>query len=109
MRQPAAEAAAGAATTAAAAVRAAGKKTDAQNVTREEARRAADAFMRYGRNLNGVAKALGWKKSRVVEYYYCVWKFSPGYQVIAELAELRGRGGIRDMRCLLYTSPSPRA
>lgn len=97
VRLPAAEAAAaaGAAATAAAAVRAAGKKTDAQNVTREEARRAADAFKRYGRNLNGVAKALGWKKSRVVEYYYCVWKFSPGYQVIAEL---KGRGVVRDVR-----------
>lgn len=58
------------------------KKTDAQGITREEARLAGDAFMRYGRDLNAIAKVLDWKKSRVVEYYYCVWKFSPAYQVI---------------------------
>ncbi|CAN0483046.1 unnamed protein product [Ectocarpus sp. 12 AP-2014] len=58
-----------------------GKKADAQGVTREEAKLAGDAFMRHGRDLNAVQKALGWKRNRVVEYYYCVWKFSPAYQV----------------------------
>lgn len=58
------------------------KQTDAQGVTREAAKLAGDAFMRYGRDLNAVQKALGWKKKEVVEYYYCVWKYSPAYQVI---------------------------
>lgn len=62
-----------------------GGKTDAQGVTREEAKAANDAFMRHGRDLNAVTKALGWKKSRVVEYYYGVWKFSPGYQVTEKM------------------------
>eukprot|EP00904_Undaria_pinnatifida_P001417 jgi/Undpi1/11276/HiC_scaffold_30.g13574.m1 len=74
--------------------RAATKKTDAQNVTREEARQAADAFMRHGRNLNAVAEALGWKKNRVVEYYYTVWKFSPAYQVWKTTRHQAGLPGV---------------
>lgn len=58
------------------------KQTDAQGVTREGAKLAGDAFMRHGRDLNAVQKALGWPKKEVVEYYYCVWKYSPAYQVM---------------------------
>ena len=101
-RPPAAAAAAAAGGVAAAglAARAATKKTDAQNVTREEARQAADAFMRHGRNLNAVAEALGWKKNRVVEYYYTVWKFSPAYQVNHGTLGARGPRRVRDARSL---------
>lgn len=58
------------------------KQADAQGVTREGAKLAGDAFMRHGRDLNAVQKALGWPRNKVVEYYYCVWKYSPAYQVI---------------------------
>lgn len=68
-------------TTAAAGRQGGGRKSDAQGFSREETKLAGDAFMRHGRHLDAVADVLGWKKSRVVEYYYCVWKFSPAYQV----------------------------
>lgn len=58
-----------------------GRTVDLQGFSREETKAAGDAFMRFGRDLDAVKAALGWKKSRVVEYYYCVWKFSPAYQV----------------------------
>lgn len=57
------------------------RKADAQGFTREETKMAGDTFMRYGRDLNAVTKVLGWKKGRVVEHYYCIWKYSPAYQV----------------------------
>lgn len=65
----------------AASLRALGKKADAQGYSREEIALAGKAFMQHGRNLDKVTKELGWKKNRVVNYYYCVWKFSPAYQV----------------------------
>lgn len=65
----------------AASLRALGKKTDAQGYSREEISLAGKAFMQHGRNLDKVTKELGWKKNRVVNYYYCVWKYSPAYQV----------------------------
>ena len=61
--------------------RSASKRADAQGVSHAEARLAGEAFKRHGRDLDAVAKALGWKKNRVVDYYYCVWKYSPAYQV----------------------------
>ncbi|CAM9113622.1 unnamed protein product [Ectocarpus sp. 13 AM-2016] len=71
-----------------------GKKADAQGVTREEAKLAGDAFMRHGRDLNAVQEALGWKRSRVVEYYYCVWKYSPAYQVWKATRHKAGLPGV---------------
>ncbi|CBJ48430.1 expressed unknown protein [Ectocarpus siliculosus] len=71
-----------------------GKKADAQGVTREEAKLAGDAFMRHGRDLNAVQKTLGWKRSRVVEYYYCVWKYSPAYQVWKATRHKAGLPGV---------------
>ncbi|CAM9222587.1 unnamed protein product, partial [Discosporangium mesarthrocarpum] len=56
-------------------------RPDAEGYTREEVKQATEAFMRCGRDLVAVAAALGWQRSRVVEYYYRVWKFSPAYQV----------------------------
>ncbi|CAM9354401.1 unnamed protein product [Choristocarpus tenellus] len=54
---------------------------DAQGFRREEVSRANEAFVQHGRNLDAVALLLGWRKNRVVDYYYRVWKFSPSYQV----------------------------
>lgn len=51
-------------------------------VTEAEAEQAQKAFEKHGRDLNAVTKELAWAKNRVVEYYYCVWKCSPEYQVI---------------------------
>ncbi|CAM9215010.1 unnamed protein product [Sphacelaria rigidula] len=59
----------------------AGRDADAQGFSREDTKQANDAFMRYGRDLNAVQSTLGWSKKRVVEYYYCIWKFAPQYQV----------------------------
>ncbi|CAM9725924.1 unnamed protein product [Ectocarpus fasciculatus] len=87
----------GGAAAAAAAARGAprcGKKADVQGVTREEAKLAGEAFMRHGRDLNAVQKTLGWKRSRVVEYYYCVWKYSPAYQVWKATRHKAGLPGV---------------
>lgn len=65
----------------AASLRTLGKKSDAQGYSREEISLAGRAFMQHGRNLEKVTKQLGWKKNRVVSYYYSVWKYSPAYQV----------------------------
>lgn len=63
----------------------AGRDADAQGFSREDTKQANDAFMRYGRDLNAVQSTLGWSKKRVVEYYYCIWKFAPQYQVCVGL------------------------
>lgn len=62
------------------------KKADAQGLTREEATLAEKAFFRYGRDIDAVAKELGWKRNRTVEFYYCVWKYTPRYQVITRVS-----------------------
>lgn len=48
-------------------------------------------FQKCGRDLNAAKRLLGWPMKRVVEFYYCVWKYSPEYQQW-KAARVRAKG-----------------
>mmetsp|Transcript_8956 Transcript_8956/g.17467 ORF Transcript_8956/g.17467 Transcript_8956/m.17467 type:complete len:581 (+) Transcript_8956:107-1849(+) len=49
-----------------------------------------DAFLQCGRDIEAAQQVLGWPTARCVEFYYCVWKYTPTYQQWKQAVKKKG-------------------